>query len=371
MRVMYLTNIPSPYRMAFWEVLGTQCDLTVVFEDVNEKNRYWDVEPGKNFKSVFLNGFSFATQFHFNVGLISHIKKYKYDIIVISGYNSPTDMRAINYLVRNDIPFIFSADGGFPKSGEGYFAKEIKNHFLANATLNMSSGIMCDKYFKSYGVKEENLRRYNFSSISKTDLEIPISLPARVNTIKRKYGLKKNVVIGVGQFIPRKGFDILLEAWGHVNLEDTSLVIVGGGPDRKLYQRMIAENNLNDVMIIDFIPKAKLFELYRVSDLFVFPTRYDIWGLTLGEAMACGLPVISSPNAAAAYDLVKDGENGYIESLDTTVGWARRIEELVQDKVKNKEFGEKSLSIMKQYTIEHMADDYMAAFKEMIFRAKK
>ncbi len=371
MRVMYLTNIPSPYRVAFWEILGTQCDLTVVFEDVNEKNRYWDVAPGKNFKSVFLNGFSIATQFHINTGLIRHIKKFKYDVIVISGYNSPTDMQAINYLLRSNISFIFSADGGFPKAGEGRVAKEIKHHFLANAALNMSSGTMCDKYFKSYGVAEDKLRRFRFSSITKSDLEQPISLPARVNTIKKKYGLKEKVVIGVGQFIPRKGFDILLDAWGHVNLQNTSLVIVGGGPDRKLYERMIRENGLQDVNIIDFIPKAKLFELYRVSDLFVFPTRYDIWGLTLGEAMACGLPAISSSNAAAAYDLVKDGENGYIERLDTTVGWARRIEELVLDEEKNREFGRKSLEIMSDYTIEHMADDYMAAFKEMVFKARR
>jgi len=368
MRVMYLTNIPSPYRVAFWEVLGTKCDLTVVFEAVNEKNRYWDVEVGQNFKSVFLKGFSVATQFHINMGIVRHIKRYKYDVIVISGYNSPTDMWAINYLLRHKIPFIFSADGGFPKKDENSIVREFKHHFMANATLNMSSGIMCDKYFKSYGVNEEALRRYNMSSITKADFETPISLPARVKTLKKKYGLKQRVVIGVGQFIPRKGFDILLDIWGHVNLENTSLVIVGGGPDRKMYEKMIRSNKLSNVVIMDFIPKAKLFELYRISDLFVFPTRYDIWGLTLGEAMACGLPVISSPNAAAAHDLVIDGENGYIESLNTHVGWARRIEELLEDPQKNKEFGQKSCEIISQYTIERMASDYLAAFKEMIFK---
>jgi glycosyltransferase involved in cell wall biosynthesis len=362
---MYLTNIPSPYRTAFWEVLGTKCDLTVVFEDVNEKNRYWEVEPGKNFKSVFLNGFSFATQFHVNWGILRHIKRYKYDVVVISGYNSPTDMRAINYLIRKEIPFIFSADGGFPKKDESYFAKDFKHHFLSGAALNMSSGTMCDKYYKSYGVKEANIRRYNFSSITERDLEEPISLPARADTLKRKYGLKKHVVIGVGQFIPRKGFDIMLDIWGHVNLKDTSLILVSGGPDEKLYRRIIEEEGLQNVVLHGFMPKAKLFELYRISDLFVFPTRYDIWGLTLGEAMACGLPVISSPNAAAAHDLVHEGENGYIESLDRHVAWARRIEEMVEDRQKNHDFGLKSQEIMSQYTIERMTDDYMAAFKEI------
>ena len=367
---MYLTNIPSPYRMAFWEVLGTKCDLTVVFEDVNEKNRFWEVAPGKNFKSVFLSGFSVATQFHVNFGIARHIKQYKYDVIVISGYNSPTDMRAINYLMRRDMPFIFSADGGFPKKDENPLVRDFKHYFLSGAALNMSSGTMCDKYFKSYGVKEEKIRRYNFSSITERDLEEPISLPARADTLKKKYGLKEHVVIGVGQFIPRKGFDIMLDIWGHVKLSNTSLLIAGGGPDEKLYRRMIAESGFENVVLHGFMPKAKLFELYRISDLFVFPTRYDIWGLTLGEAMACGLPVISSPNAAAAYDLVMDGENGYIESLDSHVAWARRIEELVGDSEKNRQFGRKSHEIMSNYTIERMTDDYMAAFKE-IYKGKK
>ena len=119
-------------------------------------------------------------------------------------------------------------------------------------------------------------------------MEEPISLPARADTLKRKYGLKKHVVIGVGQFIPRKGFDIMLDIWGHVNLKDTSLILVSGGPDEKLYRRIIEEEGLQNVVLHGFMPKAKLFELYRISDLFVFPTRYDIWGLTLGEAMACG-----------------------------------------------------------------------------------
>jgi glycosyltransferase involved in cell wall biosynthesis len=153
-----------------------------------------------------------------------------------------------------------------------------------------------------------------------------------------------------------------------VNLKDTSLMLVSGGPDEKLYRRIIAEEGLKNVVLHGFMPKAKLFELYRISDLFVFTTRYDIWGLTLGEAMACGLPVISSPNAAAAHDLVKNEENGYIESLENYVGWARRIEEILGDEDKCRQFGRKSLEIMQDYTIEHMVDDYMAVFKELVVK---
>lgn len=366
MRVMFLTNIPSPYRVAFWNMLGTKCDLTVVFESVNEKNRQWEVESGTNFKSVFLKGFSVATQFHINYGIIRHIKRFKYDVIVISGYAAPTDMMAIDYLLRKDMPFIFSADGGFKKTGGNPLIRDIQRHFISNATLYMSSGTMCDEYFLSHGVDSNKIRHYNFSSIVKADLNAPISLPARENSLKRKYGLKDKIVISVGQFIHRKGFDILLDIWGHMKAQDISLLLVGGGPDEKLYRRMIKECDLKNVVIVDFLPKAKLFELYRISNLFAFPTRYDIWGLTLGEAMVCGLPVISSPCAAAAYDLVVEGKNGYMENLDNPIAWARRIEEMIYDDELCKSFGAESLRMMQDYTIEHMADDYHAVFKEIL-----
>ncbi len=368
MRVMYLTNIPAPYRVAFCDVLGTQCDLTVVFESVNEKNRRWEIQSGRNFKSVFLKGVSIATEFHFNPGIVSHIKKFKYDVVIISGYSSPTDMMALRYLKHKKIPYIFSADGGFKKPMGNPLIYDIKKYFIGNANLYMSSGVMCDEYFMSYGVHEDNIRRYHCSSIVSNDLEVPLSLSARVNTIKKRYGLKDKVVISVGQFIPRKGFDILLDIWGYVKSKNVSLLIVGGGPDRLQYEKTIKERNLKNVVIVDFIPKAKLFELYHISDVFAFPTRYDIWGHTLGEAMACGLPVISSPNAAAAHDLINDGGNGYVESLTKPVSWARKIEEIIFDKELNKAFSKESKRIMMDYTIEQMADDYMKAVREIMPR---
>lgn len=370
MKVMFLTNIPSPYRVAFWDMLGKKCELTVVFESFNESNRLWDVQMGTNFKSVFLKGISVATQFHINPGIVHHIKKFKYDVIVISGYSSPTDMMAIDYLLRNDIPFIFSADGGFKKTGGNPLINDIKSHFISNASLYMASGSMCEEYFMSHGVDQEKIRRYYLSSIANKDFDEPLSLKARVNTLKKQYGLKEKVVISVGQFIPRKGFDILLDIWGHVRRDDTTLLIVGGGPKEKQYKKIIAEKNLKNVKIIGFMPRAKLFELYRISNLFVFPTRYDIWGLTLGEAMACSLPVVSSANAAASYDLVYDGQNGYMESVNHPITWARRIEEILGDDELRAKFAKASKAIMKNYTIEHMVEDYMSAFKEMLPRGK-
>ncbi len=368
MRVFYLTNIPAPYRVKFWNQLGKQCELTVVLEKQNESNRAWEITGvGENFKAYFLPGITVATEFHFNPSIIRHLKDFQYDVYVISGYASPTEMMAINYLTKHNIPYIFSADGGFPGHKKYSIKSQIRQTYISSATKYMSSGSMCDEYLIESGARLEDIYRYNFTSIVAKDLrEPPVITQGRREAILKRYGLKDKIVISVGQFIHRKGFDLLLDMWGHVQAPDASLLIVGGGPKRKQYEKYIKENNIQNVVLVDFIPSAKLYELMRLSRLFVFPSRYDIWGMVIGEAMACGLPVLSSSNVAAAHDLIVHGENGYVEALDRPIRWARRMEEFLEDEEKYRVFSQKAKDTMVHYTIEGMVDSYMFAFKDMV-----
>ena len=52
------------------------------------------------------------------------------------------------------------------------------------------------------------------------------------------------------------------------------------------------------------------------SDLFVLPTREDIWGLVINEAMSFGLPIITTRKCIAGTELITDGENGYLLEAD-------------------------------------------------------
>ena len=63
---------------------------------------------------------------------------------------------------------------------------------------------------------------------------------------------------------------------------------------------------------MSFMTKKELADWYQAADLFVMPTREDVWGLVVNEAMAYGLPVISSDMCGAASEMVKNGYNGYI-----------------------------------------------------------
>jgi glycosyltransferase involved in cell wall biosynthesis len=77
--------------------------------------------------------------------------------------------------------------------------------------------------------------------------------------------------------------------------------------------------------------RVELRDLYRTSHIFVFPTQQDFMPQVLAEALAFGLPCISN-DVGAVKDLVRDGENGFLFSRDSTVGqWGERLRLLVSN----------------------------------------
>jgi glycosyltransferase involved in cell wall biosynthesis len=124
-------------------------------------------------------------------------------------------------------------------------------------------------------------------------------------------------IISVGRFVPLKGFDLTLLSFIKFleNLSDTekqhcTLTIVGTGPEKAFYKKIIAENNVECyVEIIEWIDRKKLMTLYKKSSVFLFPSHEGA-GMVVAEAMSFGLPVICLKN------------EGPGEFIDSTCGFA-------------------------------------------------
>ena len=94
MKVLFLTNIPSPYRVDFFNELGKLCDLTVLFETKSAKDRdaTWAADKITNFKAVFLKGIRRGVAEAVCPGIFKYLTKKKFDVIVVGMYSSPTGM---------------------------------------------------------------------------------------------------------------------------------------------------------------------------------------------------------------------------------------------------------------------------------------
>ncbi len=367
MRVLFLTNIPSPYRIDFFNELGKLCDLTVLFERSTAKNREneWLENRKFDFNAVFLKGISIGDENALCFSVRRWLSKDKFDIIIVGGYSTPTGMLAILTLNRRRIPFVLNSDGGFVKQDAGIRAR-IKHYFIRSANWWLSSSKSTSEYLVHYGANPNRIFIYPFSSLHKRDINILPASEAEKEQLRKKLGIEgEKVVLGAGQFIHRKGFDTAIEAWANMPKEYT-LLIIGSGSEEEKYREMINKKDLKNVQIIGFQNKESLKQYYRASDVFIFPTREDIWGLVVNEAMAQGLPVISTDAALSACELVSNGVNGYLISPDDPKALSDKLHRIFDDDKRILMMGKESIRIISDYSIENMAKTHIEVFEKII-----
>lgn len=359
LKVLFLTNIPSPYRVDFFNELGKFCDLTVLFEknSSSERDSSWKDQSIIFFKGIILKGLPFSTDKAICPGIIKYLKKGKFDFIIVANSLTPTGMLAIQYMRWNNISFIIEGDGGFPGSGQG-FKEMLKRHFIKGAKAYFSTSDMHDAYYLAYGASKERIYRYPFTSLRSHDLlDKPLNTVEKFS-IKRELGIdEEKVVLSVGRFIHGKGYDVLLKACNRLD-NNVGIYLIGGQPTSE-YLKMKEEHHLINVHFLDFLLKDQLKKYYLCADLFVLPTREDIWGLVINEAMAFGLPVITTDKCIAGLELIENEVNGYIIPTEDEKALLEKIKIILRDNSLHEKMSKNNLMKISQYTIEKMVKRHL------------
>lgn len=363
MRVLFTTNIPSPYRVDFFNELGKSCDLTVLYErsDANNRNKEWLMSKALNFKEVFLRGYKVGNDSALCPQIVNYFDKKLYDVFVIGGYCTPSGIISIIYLKFKNIPFILDFDGGFIKEGKT-LRHYLKKHLISSANWWTSTGSKTTEYLCYYGATPEKIFIYPFSSLKKEDIIKKSIDSEEKSAFRSELKIQENkILMSVGRFAFVKGYDILLKACSKLD-PDTGIYIIGGKVTEE-YAEMQKKLKLKNVHFVEFKTKKELAKYYKAADLFVLPTREDIWGLVVNEAMAYGLPVITTTRCIAGLELIKNGENGYIVPVGDSEELAEKCNEILADNVLRRKMAENSLEKIQEYTIENMADRYLQIFK--------
>ena len=361
-RVLFLTNYPSPYRVHFFDELGKYMDVTVLFsdrvEDIKHRNAAWFEEGNHGFRAVRLTPkFTFGRRY-LCFDVLPWLKK-EYDAIVICGYSSPTAVLAMAWLRLCRIPFYMEVDGGLIRK-DSRLKHFVKKSLVTMANQWLSTGVYTTKYLVHYGAKEEKVIHYPFSSLYQRDiLERPVSAEEK-KALRRELGIPEtHMVLAIGQFIHRKGFDVLLR--GAKNLDTNTGIYIVGGEASEDYQKLREELGLSNVHFLGFQQKEQLAKFYQAADLFVLPTREDIWGLVINEALAYGLPTITTDRCVAGLELIEDGVNGYVVSVEDEKALAEKIQAVLASDLEA--MGKAALEKVRPYTLENMAKTHAEIFE--------
>jgi glycosyltransferase involved in cell wall biosynthesis len=160
---------------------------------------------------------------------------------------------------------------------------------------------------------------------------------------------KERCVIFVGRFNdPRKNVEMLLKAFSIVCAKQNfiRLKIVGGNTTPKIQNLCEILNIKDKVDFYDFLPKEKIFYLLNQSDFFVLPSFQEGLCIAAIEAMACGLPVVST-YCGGPEDFVIHNETGILVENDNAEALADAILNLLQNDSMLKHLTEKSIDMIR------------------------
>ena len=352
--VLYIVNVPASYRVAFFNELGLSCKLTVIFERyrANDREDSWHDYNFKNFEAKIMDGINIGNDSSFNLKILNELSKPD-DIVVVGNYSTPTGILAINYLKLKSRPFLISVDGGIIASDENIIKKRLKTNLISSASAWLSTGDFTNKYLEYYGANRENIYTYPFTTVYEKNLKEHTLTVDEKREIRKKLNIPyKHVIVSVGSFIYRKGFDVLINAAGYFP-ENTGVYIIGGKVTEE-YKKLLSATKQNNIHFLEYLEHDLLNKYYSSADLFAFPTRQDVWGLAVNEAMANGLPVITTTSCVAGLEMIENEKNGILIPKDNVELLAKSINNVLNNSKLKEQMSMESLKTAKRYTIENI-----------------
>lgn len=367
LKILFLTNIISPYMHDLFCHLAEHCkktDFKVAACAYTEPDREWGIDylksanykyevlkdarlfkaPGKN-RFMYFGGLS----------LLKEIPKY--DALVFKGgtrFIGPFYTLLGKIMGKKTILW----EENTSESTDTLLKNIIKPLYI-NKNLFSS--------FIAYGSKvQELIEKYNKGISEKIFLsgnsvnnkkyrDRYLKLVNKKNLIRKKLGIspEKKVALFVGRFVEEKNLSVLVDSIEKIvkkGEKNILCIMIGGG---FLHDNLVSytkDKNLEDfIKIIPFKEFEKLSMFYASADIFVLPSKWEVWGLVVNEAMLFNLPVIVSDKVGCSRDLIKNGCNGFVFPYKDS----EKLAECILNTAKNdKKMGENSYKIVKDISFE-------------------
>jgi len=148
----------------------------------------------------------------------------------------------------------------------------------------------------------------------------------------------------------------------------SKLLMIGDGPERQNIEEYC--RTLNICSDIRFLGKQdQVDEILSITDLFVLPSQYESFGLSALEAMACGVPVIST-NAGGLPEINVQGVTGYMSNVGDTDDMAKNAIEVLKDENKLKQFKENAIAHAKTFSRQRIIPLYEQLYESVVANYK-
>jgi glycosyltransferase involved in cell wall biosynthesis len=353
-----VTNVPPPYRIPAWRLVAQTNGINLELVFCAQPHIDTSISPEEyGFRSHFLKGrYHIMDQrfMHFDFGVWSLLNDLKPDVLITTGY-IPTFLIAFIWAVVNRTPHIAMTDGTFnsekPLTVLHRIVRSIVYRYSAvfigacegSRQLFQSYGVDPDRIHLSY-LCTENLR---FSCKSSDAKSADFIFCGRFIALKRPLFVLQ-IALGVAKLLGRK---VVVHFVGSGDMEQKM----------RLYASEIEA--YVESRFLGYATQAELPGFYSAAKIFLFPTENDTWGVVANEACASGLPVIVSPYAGVANELIIDGENGFVCELQESL-WVNAAVKLLSDDDLYQRFSKSSRERVTKYSFENAAKGMVQAIHQ-------
>lgn len=310
-RILWLTNLPAPYRFPIWSRLSATVDLKVAFL-LKERNwRNWRVPENIDWKYKFLSLSSV------NLGEFDFIPSCKgarkliqgIDVLVLSGWESPFYLRILFLAKKFEIPVIqFYESTRDSHRFNNLFIRKIRSTIFSKADFIVTVGTASTKAVEAMGISPEKI----ITLFNPVDVGWFNSF-ARDHRNSHSQGHR---YIYVGRLIELKNVSSIIQAFAAIKNDNDTLTIAGDGPlgpELKALTRSLGIEN--SVAFVGHKNQEELARLYAVNQTLILASTNEVWGLVVNEALASGIHAVVSEKCGVS-EFVKDMKGAYICSTD-------------------------------------------------------
>jgi GalNAc-alpha-(1->4)-GalNAc-alpha-(1->3)-diNAcBac-PP-undecaprenol alpha-1,4-N-acetyl-D-galactosaminyltransferase len=193
----------------------------------------------------------------------------------------------------------------------------------------------------------------------------PVVLPSSEPIQSQLYTDDRHL-LAIGKLIPQKGFDLAIKAFAQVaqRYPEWTLTILGEGEMRSELERLCMELDLEDRVFMPGVVKNIDAHL-RKADIFILPSRFEGFPVTLCEAMACGVPVIASNCLSGPREIIHDGIDGMLVKPENISALVTGLNQLISDPGKRQYFSHHAPKVLDRFGVEPVAAIWQRAIDQV------
>lgn len=278
-------------------------------------------------KKQGINVVYFKSKFNFGLLIYSpEMKKWldnnlqSYDIVHLHTFRSYQNILLFNYCKKYDVPYIIQAHGSLSHLSKNKILKKFFDFRWGNKILNSAFKVIAlTKYekdqCKNMNVPEEKIVIIpNGINIKEYD-----NLPKK-GEFRNKYSIleKEKIILYLGRINKIKGIDLLLDSFAELSKDIKNVKLVIAGPDDGYLNKIKKKANLlgnEKILIIGPIFNREKLEVYVDADVYVLPSVYETFPMTVLESLACGTPVIITERCGIS-NIINNSDFGKVIDYD-------------------------------------------------------